>query len=406
MFRLQGKLNKKLYLSFREFVRDVAQICHNAQVYNRPSAPIFGAAEGLRQVFKAELKRLADKGLIKPDEAELPNLGELPPAEESVDEDEDEGDEDDADEEEEDEESEEDEGEEEVERIRSRGRLRARTSTSQRATGGGEDDEHKKRGRPPTLLTPTEARITAMLKGLRKLQDDEGNPLVADFDKLPDKTMFPDYYEVIENPIALDTIKKKMKRKKYANVDDALRDLNLMFENAQTYNEDDSDIYDAAVRLRKQARVLAAQERARPDDDFRDEEGKLPLAEVLHNGETYKIGAYFLIHPDPEPPDPDSRGERGESCSRDRAPLANQQRQATGCTFVMPTTPRSRSSPRYFAYGRTGPVSDGSTPAGTIVRSRRCTASTSSSSTTRWPRRASTATTPLRICSTSVSSCS
>jgi chromatin structure-remodeling complex subunit RSC1/2 len=48
---LQGKILKKGYASFSEFVRDVAQIFHNAQVYNRPSAGIFEAAVRLRNIF-------------------------------------------------------------------------------------------------------------------------------------------------------------------------------------------------------------------------------------------------------------------------------------------------------------------------------------------------------------------
>lgn len=80
---IRSKIQKKQYSTFPEFVRDVSQICHNAQVYNRPSAPIFGAAERLREVFKAELQKLVDNGDITEDEARLPDLGELPPVESS-----------------------------------------------------------------------------------------------------------------------------------------------------------------------------------------------------------------------------------------------------------------------------------------------------------------------------------
>lgn len=63
-----------------------------------------------------------------------------------------------------------------------------------------------------------------------------------------------------------------------------------MFENAKLYNEDDSEVFQAALELQKQAHILADQEKARPDDDFRDEDGKLPLAEIHHNGETWRVG--------------------------------------------------------------------------------------------------------------------
>ena len=63
-----------------------------------------------------------------------------------------------------------------------------------------------------------------------------------------------------------------------------------MFENAKRYNEDDSEVYKAAAELQKEAHLLAEQEKAKPDDDFRDEDGKLPLAEIHHNGQIWKVG--------------------------------------------------------------------------------------------------------------------
>ncbi len=64
-------------------MRDIALICHNAQFYNRPSALIFGHAVRLREVFKARLQELVEDGTITAEEAELPDLGELPEMDES-----------------------------------------------------------------------------------------------------------------------------------------------------------------------------------------------------------------------------------------------------------------------------------------------------------------------------------
>ncbi|POR35458.1 Chromatin structure-remodeling complex subunit RSC1 [Tolypocladium paradoxum] len=303
---IRGKTQKKQYTSFSEFVKDVAQICHNAQVYNRPSAPIFGAALRLREIFQDELKKLLDKGEISADDAKLPDLGELPPAEESPSRGSEAGDaEDEEDEEEEEEEEEEDDDEEEEEESSDDdgGRRRRRRHNRRRPSLSGrkdrdedkDDDAHKKRGRPPMVLTPMEARISSILRGLRKFKDEDGSLLVLPFEKLPDKSTVPDYYQTISNPIALDNIKKKAKRKKYQNVDQVLADIELMFENAKLYNEDDSDVYQAAVELQRQARTLAEQEKAKPDDDFRDEDGKLPLAEIQYNGQTWRVGDWVHI---------------------------------------------------------------------------------------------------------------
>lgn len=303
---IRSKIQKKQYSAFPEFVRDVAQICHNAQVYNRPSAPIFGAAERLREVFKIELQKLVESGDITEDDARLPDLGELPPVESSpsleseAEDEEDErpkraerrmgnqdDDEDDSDEEDED--TDEDSDDEDY-----GGGRRRRSRRGDRSTDKDSSFQQKNR-RPPMVLTPTEARIFSILKDLRKVKDKDGNSLVAPFERLPDKMVVPDYYQIITNPIALDSIKTKAKRKKYQTVDQALSDLELMFENAKLYNEDDSEVFEAAVSLQQQARVLAEQEKLKPDDDFRDEDGRLPLASIDYGGEVWKVGDWVHI---------------------------------------------------------------------------------------------------------------
>lgn len=238
------------------------------------------------------------KGEITHEDAKLPDLGELPPAEESPPRDPDEEEEEDEDEEEEDEdededdEDEDDDSDDEGGRRRSRRRGRASGFALKGRDGDKDDDSHKRRGRPPMVLTPTEARIASVLKGLRKPKDAKGHLLILPFEKLPDKAHVPDYYQTIPRPIALDNIKKKAKRKKYQNVDHMLQDVEQMFENAKRYNEDDSEVHKAAIELQTQARILAEQEKAKPDDDFRDEDGKLPLADIQYNGQVWKVGTY------------------------------------------------------------------------------------------------------------------
>lgn len=240
-----------------------------------------------------ELQKLVAKGEISAEDAKLPDLGELPPAEESPPYEGEEDDGEDEDEEEEDEEEDEDDDDSDDEDGRRRRRRRGRRPSTfgRRDRDGDKDDEaHKRRGRPPMVLTPMEARISSILKGLRKPKDNDGNLLILPFEKLPDKISLPDYYTTVTRPIALDNIKKKAKRKKYQHVDQLMQDVELMFENAKLYNEDDSEVYNAAVQLQSQARVLAEVEKARPDDDFRDEDGKLPLADIQYNGQTWKVG--------------------------------------------------------------------------------------------------------------------
>lgn len=279
---------KKDYTSFSQFVHDVAQIFRNAQVFNRPNSLIFKYSVRLLDVFKEKLQELISDGSIQAQDAELPDFGELPPVEDSPSPDPEEEEGEEEDEEEEEEEDDEDDDSDD-EGGRRRGRRRGRTS---KKDADDDDDYHKKRGRPPKVFTPTEARIHAILKGLRKPKNDSGTLRVLHFERLPDKQLNKEYYQTIENPIALDQIKRNAKRKKYRNVDELLADLEVMFENALQYNEEGSDIYDDAVELQKVARQLFDLEKGKSDDAFRDEEGKLPLSEVQHTGETWKVGKW------------------------------------------------------------------------------------------------------------------
>lgn len=265
----------------------MAQIFRNAQIYNRPSSDIFRYSVRLLEVFKEKLQELIDNGSISAEDAVLPDFGELPPVDPSPEpgEEDELEDEDEEDEEEEDEEEDDDSSDDEGgrRRIRRRGRVSKKDADD-------DDDYHKKRGRPPKVFTPTEARINAVLKGLRKPKSDDGNLRIFDFERLPDKQLNKEYYQVVANPIALDQVKRNAKRKKYRNVDECLADLEIMFRNAMQYNAPDSQIHEDAVELLKEAQRLVEQEKAKPDDAFRDEEGKLPLSEVEHNGETWRVG--------------------------------------------------------------------------------------------------------------------
>ncbi|KAH8653335.1 hypothetical protein BX600DRAFT_470603 [Xylariales sp. PMI_506] len=283
---IRTKKLKKQYSAFSEFVRDVALICHNAQVYNRPSSHFFQDAGRLREVFKEELQKLIDDGTITAEEAVLPDLGPIPEAEDSP------LPEDDEEEEEEKEEEDDDDDDDESDDDGNRRRRRRYQSGSRSA----HDDQPSKRGRrPPKVFTPLEGRIDAFLKGLRRFRKADGELLVLPFERLPDKQATPEYYTSIKNPIALELIKKKARRKKYQNLNDVLQDVELMFENAKEYNEEESQIYKDAVELQNHARLLIEEEKAKPDDQFADEEGRRPVSEIYHKGEAWKIGDWVHI---------------------------------------------------------------------------------------------------------------
>jgi chromatin structure-remodeling complex subunit RSC1/2 len=258
-------------------------------VYNRPSSLIFSDASQLLQLFKAKLDELVKKGVITAEDAAIPDYGPLPEFEDSPPPEEDDEDEDD--EEEEEEEEEESDADSDDEGGRRRGRRSGRQS-GRRDRGGDDDDPHSKRGRPPKVLTPLEARISAIIRGLRRYKNREGQVGVSYFEKTPDKM---DLQGNIAEAISLDTIKKKLKRKKYQNVDQMVRDMDVVFENVKASNKPGDLLHEDAIELQKLGHELAEEQKARPDDDFRDEDGLLPLASITHNGREWKVGKCSAI---------------------------------------------------------------------------------------------------------------
>lgn len=300
MSTIKQKIHQKSYRSFADYVRDWALIVYNAQVFNRPDSGAFQDALVIKAQVEKQLQLLVEDGLITKAIAEFPDLGEIPtyedvPMEEAEGEVEEEEDSDNEGEEEDEEEEPDldDEGRPKRKRGRPPGSKTKRVAPTEDDEGG---DGKRSKGRPPKLFTPTEARILAVLKGIRKPKSNRGELMIKNFDRLPDKQAMPEYYAEIKQPIAFDTLKKKVKRKKYASLEAFMSDVNLMFNNAKEYNQDDSQLFKDAVVLQIEAGKLYDAEKAKPDDTFADEDGKIPMPNgILHNGELYKTGDWIHI---------------------------------------------------------------------------------------------------------------
>ncbi|KAF2204109.1 Bromodomain-containing protein [Delitschia confertaspora ATCC 74209] len=298
---IKRKLQHKEYKNFSEFVRDLALIPHNAQVYNRQDSQAYIDALEVKKVIEDELKKLVDGKIITEEVATLPYLGEIPEQDDIPPEEEEEEEDDD---DEEDEEEEEDDDDDDGKRKKRRG-ARSTANIAKRDGGAKGKDEkaknddpesRKKRGRPPRVDTPMEARIKAIMKAIRKPRNELNKLMVSAFERVPDKTVMPEYHAAIKNPMAMDLLKRKLKRKKYNSVDHFMQDVELMFENAKKYNEEDSQIYKDAVFLQKEAREAAKIEKEKPDTEYVMEEGRIPMPNgILHNGELWKVGDWVHI---------------------------------------------------------------------------------------------------------------
>ena len=298
---IKRKVASKDYKSFSEFVRDFALIPHNAQVYNRQDSQAYVDALDVKKALEAELQKLVDEKVITQEVATLPYLGEIPEQDPLLPEDED--DEEDDDEDDDPEEELEDEGDEDDDDDGKRRKRRgARSSAANAKRESRKDDAkddpeaRKKRGRPPRVDTPMEARIKAIMKAIRKPRNQANKLMVGAFERVPDKASMPEYHAEIKNPMAMDVLKRKLKRKKYNSVDHFMVDVELMFENAKQYNEEDSEIYKDAVHLQNEARKTAQAEKEKDDSEFVMEEGRIPMPNgILHNGELWKVGDWVHI---------------------------------------------------------------------------------------------------------------
>ena len=70
--------------------------------------------------------------------------------------------------------------------------------------------------------------------------------IIEPFMKPPPKSQYPEYYMIIENPIAMEVIGKKINRQEYQTMGAFLDDIRLLCQNARTFNEDGSLLFSDA----------------------------------------------------------------------------------------------------------------------------------------------------------------
>ncbi|CAG8533481.1 12468_t:CDS:2 [Ambispora leptoticha] len=136
---------------------------------------------------------------------------------------------------------------------------------------------------------------TEFQKELRKIwysiknnKDSKGRQMTLLFEALPDKGEYPDYYEEIHQPIALDNIESKINANEYPDLKTFYADFNLMFENAKTYNAEGSQIYQDAVQLQKLAQKLTGV-KSNGGEDLE------AIEETIYKDEKYQIGDFVEL---------------------------------------------------------------------------------------------------------------
>ena len=118
------------------------------------------------------------------------------------------------------------------------------------------DSEEDVAPRKKSKTTPKDVKplMTDSLKAIRehKIEEEDGDRYMADiFEELPSKEDYPDYYELITEPISLKEIEERVDQSHYKNIAEFRKDLRKMFDNAKTFNEEGSMVYEDAVELQQ-----------------------------------------------------------------------------------------------------------------------------------------------------------
>ncbi|XP_042873343.1 bromodomain adjacent to zinc finger domain protein 1A-like [Penaeus japonicus] len=69
------------------------------------------------------------------------------------------------------------------------------------------------------------------------------------FHKAVSKKEAPDYYDVVKKPMDFGRIREKLNSLKYTTDDEFIADVMLVFQNCQQYNMQDTDEYEAGIKL-------------------------------------------------------------------------------------------------------------------------------------------------------------
>lgn len=114
--------------------------------------------------------------------------------------------------------------------------------------------------------TKLQFRVGMIYELLMNHTNEHGRRLIDIFMVKPLKKLYPDYYVLIKNPLAMDAVKKRYSTKNYSTIREVLEDVHLIFSNARIYNEEGSIVYQDATELELLA-LAKYREMAEADED-------------------------------------------------------------------------------------------------------------------------------------------
>lgn len=143
----------------------------------------------------------------------------------------------------------------------------------------------------------TENAYSEIVEKIHDLKVD-GRYVVELFTEIPSAELYPDYREVVKEPISLAEISKRANLRAYQNDDEFIADFELMVENAKAYNGDDSPVVDDALDILD----FVLQQLGRPISATSLQRQQLALLQELINYKSKgrRLSDAFMVEPDPE----------------------------------------------------------------------------------------------------------
>ncbi|ORZ27532.1 Bromodomain-containing protein [Lobosporangium transversale] len=144
-----------------------------------------------------------------------------------------------------------------------------------------------------------------VLDTIKYHEDKDGRQVAELFMELPSKDDYPDYYDEISKPIAINIIEEKIARGEYTKMELFEKDMNQMFDNAKIYNAEGSEVYSDAETLQHLFwKTIGKNGRGRHMKGKVQRKHNTLLPEIVHQGETYRVGDFVHIQNDVEPSKP------------------------------------------------------------------------------------------------------
>ena len=123
------------------------------------------------------------------------------------------------------------------------------------------------RGKAAEKLSPEERQslqqiLDNVYESLQDLEEESSDPdvpprgIIDPFVELPPRNDYPDYYQLIRQPICMKQIETKINKKQYQSLKQFRQDIGLLCANCKQYNEDGSVLYNDANVIEVSLRII------------------------------------------------------------------------------------------------------------------------------------------------------